>query len=314
VRPLVVVGHAARDLVDDDARGWRLGGSATYVSLAIARLGLPVRAVVGVDPEASRAEELRALEDAGVQLHRILMTSGPVFRNVETPTGRRQECLAVGAPLDPRTVPSAWQAAPAWALVPVLGEVAGAAWAGLPASAVVVAVGWQGLLRDARAGGLTVKREPAADPILERADITVVGTDDLPGRGEWWDDPRGADAFVALFPREGQELAVTAGDRGGRLFTRAGRRWTSTGYAALPARVSDWTGAGDVFLAGLLASTVDPTLLADGAEVTSATAAAPQAARLRFAAAVAAMSIEGPGISAIPTRAAVRERLATPGG
>ncbi len=37
---VVVVGSACRDLVEDDPRGWRLGGGASYSALAFARLGL----------------------------------------------------------------------------------------------------------------------------------------------------------------------------------------------------------------------------------------------------------------------------------
>ena len=36
---LVVVGAASRDITPDDPRGWRLGGAASYASLAAARLG-----------------------------------------------------------------------------------------------------------------------------------------------------------------------------------------------------------------------------------------------------------------------------------
>ena len=43
---VVVVGAACRDLVDDDERGWRLGGGASYSALALARLGLRVGALV----------------------------------------------------------------------------------------------------------------------------------------------------------------------------------------------------------------------------------------------------------------------------
>src|SRR6476659_9204833 len=59
---VVVVGAASRDVVDDDPRGWRLGGGVSYSALAVARLGLPTRAVIGVDREASTASELDLLQ------------------------------------------------------------------------------------------------------------------------------------------------------------------------------------------------------------------------------------------------------------
>src|SRR6186997_3144045 len=55
---IVVVGAASRDLVDDDVRGWRLGGGVSYSALALARLGLRVGALVGVDGPAASADEL----------------------------------------------------------------------------------------------------------------------------------------------------------------------------------------------------------------------------------------------------------------
>src|SRR5664280_3208987 len=55
---VVVVGAASRDLAADDPRGWRLGGAATYCSLALARFGLRVGCLLGVADEASEATEL----------------------------------------------------------------------------------------------------------------------------------------------------------------------------------------------------------------------------------------------------------------
>jgi sugar/nucleoside kinase (ribokinase family) len=310
--PLVVVGHASRDLVDDDARGWRLGGGVSFVSLTAARLGLPVRAVVGTDGDGAVSSELGLLRDAGVEVHAVVLPAAPVFRNVETKAGRRQRCLAAGRPLRPDDVPLAWRDAGAWALVPILGEVAGPVWAAVPPQAAVVALGWQGLLREARAGGATVPRPPAADPLLERADLTVVSRDDFGGAVA--DEPGAADAGAAarllpLFPRRGQELVVTAARLGGSLLTRSARGWDVRTYGAVPVDPErDLTGAGDVFLAAYLASALDGSLVppdrrGEGSVI-----------RLHLAALAAALSIRGPGITAIPTRAEVLEHLAGPSG
>ena len=53
VPAVVVVGAACRDLVDDDERGWRLGGGASYSALALARLGISVGALVVADELAA---------------------------------------------------------------------------------------------------------------------------------------------------------------------------------------------------------------------------------------------------------------------
>ena len=84
------MGAASRDVVDDDPRGWRLGGGVSYSALAVARLGLPTRAVIGVDREASTASELDLLREAGVDVHLVPLERGPVFVNIERPEGRLQ--------------------------------------------------------------------------------------------------------------------------------------------------------------------------------------------------------------------------------
>jgi sugar/nucleoside kinase (ribokinase family) len=302
---LVVVGHASRDLVDEDPRGWRLGGTVSFVSLAAARLGVSTRVVLGTDREGATAPELGLLRDAGADVCVLILPEAPVFRNVETREGRRQECLAAGRPLDPADVPATWQAASAWAFVPILGELRGDAWAGTPRLDALVALGWQGLLREARTGGRTAARAPGADPILVRADVTVASRDDLGGMT--MADVASAAGLLAFFPRRGQELIVTAARDGGWLMERSERGWDIVPYRAVAADAEvDLTGAGDVFLAAYMATALDPSLLPPHRPSDRT------GARLRFAATAAALSLGGPGITAIPTRAAVQERLAAP--
>ena len=87
--PLVLVaGAASRDLDATDPRGWRLGGAATYGALTLARLGLRVGAVVGLDAAAASAHELGTLEAAGVAVVRVPLISGPVFELGESEAGR----------------------------------------------------------------------------------------------------------------------------------------------------------------------------------------------------------------------------------
>ena len=50
---IVVLGAAARDIVSDDPRGWRLGGGVSYSALTTALLGVPTGALVGVDELAA---------------------------------------------------------------------------------------------------------------------------------------------------------------------------------------------------------------------------------------------------------------------
>jgi sugar/nucleoside kinase (ribokinase family) len=109
------------------------------------------------------------------------------------------------------------------------------------------------------------------------------------------------DVLTALL-RPGARLLVTQGDRGGLLVTVGGQ-----GPGAVlryrPATIDrdlDPTGAGDVFLAALLAATVRPALLGRGRRATGAD--------LGFAAAAGALAVEAIGLAGVPDLEMVRAR------
>ncbi len=294
VPDIVVVGAASRDRTVDDSRGWRLGGPVTYASLAVARLGLRTGALVGLDPDATVARELEALRDAGVDLVPLPLVGGPVFDNIEEPTGRRQVAHAVGPPVPTDALPPAWRAAGAWFLGPVAGELDDA-WAEIPPDAALVALGWQGLLRTVRAGEPVRRRVPSASALLARADIVGVSRDDL--------EPDTSIADLCALLRPGATLIVTAGADGG-VVAEAGPDGPRALYrypAFEPDRVADPVGAGDVFLAAVLAARARPQLV--GGRLG-------QRFDLRLAAALASLVVEGPGLDGVPTREAVRRRMA----
>ena len=291
---VVVIGAASRDRVADDPRGWRLGGAVSYGALAIARLGLRVAALVGADAEAADAEELATLREAGVDVRIAPLASGPVFDNIEEPGGRRQVAYAAASPLPVESLPPEWRSAPAWLLGPVAGELPDA-WADIPPEGALVAIGWQGLLRDVRAGEPVGHLAPGPSPLLRRADIVAVsGTDFGP-------DTRIDD--VCAWLRPGATLLVTSGDRGG-LAAEVGpdgpRRLHR--YPSLrPDAVVDPTGAGDVFLAAVLAARARPDLV--GGRIA-------QRYDLLLAAAASSLLVEGPGLAGVPGRDAIRQRMA----
>jgi sugar/nucleoside kinase (ribokinase family) len=283
---VLVAGAASRDLTADDPRGWRLGGAVTYASLSLARLGLRVGAVIGVDAEAAGAEELSALEAAGAVVIRVPLASGPVFELAETPTGRRLRCIATSDPLSIFSVPRAWlaQGTPAF-LGPVAGEL-GAEWAAVGGDEL--ALGWQGLLRELRPGEDVRAVEPTAHPLLDVATLVGLSREDVPSAV----DASGLTRWL----RPGGTLVVTAGSDGGEVVEVGADRGAAATwhYIAVPSdRVVDATGAGDVFLAAMLAARVDPTL---GPEVL-------------VAAAAASLLVEAPGVGGVPTRDDVRERM-----
>ena len=121
--------------------------------------------MIGVDEPASGAAELDLLRDAGADLMLVPLAEGPVYHNVETPTGRVQTCVRPGIPLPIPAFPDSWLAAPAWQLAPVAGEITDDWAAAVPADAYL-AVAWQGFLRTLVAGERVTRRAPRPSPIL----------------------------------------------------------------------------------------------------------------------------------------------------
>jgi sugar/nucleoside kinase (ribokinase family) len=286
-RPLVLVaGAASRDITVDDPRGWRLGGGVMYGALTLARLGLRVRALIGVDPEAARAIELDHLRAAGVEAHLVRLRSGPVFENLELAGDRRQRCRSISDPVPLDALPYGWaDDLDAALLAPVAGEIDDA-WASLRAPQL--ALGWQGLLRELRAGADVVLRPPARGALLEAVSLVGASRDDFVAGTT-------ATSLAALLGPS-TTLVLTEGEAGGRTVqsnakgaVRPARR-----YPAIPSdRTIDPTGAGDVFLAALLAARLQGSL----------------GAAMRLAAAAASLAVEAPGLAGVPDRAAVRARM-----
>ncbi len=291
---VVHAGSASRDLTDADPRGWRLGGGVTYGALMTARLGLRTAAVMGVDRAAASAAELQVLRKAGVTLRLVELTECPVFRNVETPEGRIQTALATGAPLGvPGDLPASWRDAAAWSFAPVAGELP-AAWAELPADGALVALGWQGLLRSLRTAATVERQPPRPGPFVRRADLVGLSRTDV--------DPLTTIAELTGLLRPGARLVITDGAAGGVVVTvgRAGPVGIARYVPARSDRDVDATGAGDAFLATLLAAAIRPVLLGPIRRRVGSD--------LRLAAAAGSATVEDAGIAGIPTLAAVHDR------
>lgn len=293
VPPEVVhVGSACRDVAADDPRGWRLGGGVTYAALTTARLGLRTAAIVGVDGDARSAHELDLLRDAGVDLLLVHLASGPIYHNVETPSGRVQTSVQVGVPLPVPALPESWLAAKAWMVAPVAGEVHDAWVASIPVGAFV-GLAWQGLLRDLRDGERVTRRAPRRSALLGRADLVGVSHHDVSPETPLHD--------LWKLLRPGAVLAVTQGHEGGLLLTlgTSGSVHTLRWRATRSDREIDPTGAGDTFLSALLATAAHPNI---GGRQRSAL-------DLRVAAAAGSLVVEGWGLAGVPDRAQVITRL-----
>lgn len=292
---VVVVGSACRDMVDDDPRGWRLGGGASYSALALARLGLHVGAVVVADELATAATELEMIRDAGVDVRVQPGSRGPVFINTETPTGRIQRTPQVSDAVDPAALPHGWRSAGAWMLAPVAAEIPDA-WASVPAPDARVALGWQGLLRVLAPDAQVRHRQPFRSPVVWRADLVGVGVDDI--------DDATTVADLGRLLRPGAEMLLTDGVHGGNAY-RVGsdgaiasrRHWHS-----IPVRrYVDPVGAGDSFLSGVFAAQVHPEIVAGWTA---------DDADLRLGAACGSLILEGPGLLGVPRLADAVARMA----
>jgi sugar/nucleoside kinase (ribokinase family) len=291
---LVVVGAATRDIDPADARGWRLGGTVTYSSLAAARLGMPVKALVGVDSESEKAYELDTLRAAGVEVRLVRLEHGPVFDNRNTPMGRRQHTIGASDRIPLDALPDDWRS-PVAALIGPVAEELGDEWADAFEPSTFVGLAAQGLLRRL-VPGRPVERVPlSASPFMERADAILVSAEDVVGEAP----------EVRHLLRERQKLIVTHGEHGALLVERSAGRLRGRFLPATPRRHAiDTTGAGDIFLAAFLVGN-----LLFGR----------QAAALILASATASLSVEQSGLDAVPrladvckTLAGLRERL-TPG-
>jgi 1D-myo-inositol 3-kinase len=293
VPDLLLIGPATRDLLPDG--GWRLGGTVTFAALTAHRLGYRP-AVVTAAPE-DVASALRDLLP-GVPLAVIPAAEATTFENVYQHGVRRQHLRSRAATLTLAHVPGAWRAAPLVLLAPLADDVDPALAAAFPGA--LVAATPQGWLRrwDA-SGAVTPGPLAAADVLLPALGALILSRDDLL-------PPAGSDApALEGVPRNPEEaiaqmaewsgvvplVVVTLGPYGALLSRNGAPPEAFPGY---PADEIDPTGAGDVFAAAFLChlrAAGDPRAAAD------------------FANRVAALSIEHPGASGIPTHAQVAARF-----
>jgi sugar/nucleoside kinase (ribokinase family) len=152
-----------------------------------------------------------------------------------------------------------------------------------------VGAGWQGLVREFTDDGWVNRVDPMPSLLLEAAGLVVASLDDLDGTVS-------LDEMASFAPNAA--IVLTAGEGGG-LAMREGK--LSRYRAVTASNAVDPTGAGDVFLAALMAA-----WLMIGERAT--------AGALRFAAAAASCVVEGTGLAGVPTAAevAARARSAAP--
>ncbi len=260
----LAIGHLTYDLQPTGER--TAGGTVLYAAATAQRLGLRT-AVFSAGPDVA-PEGL----PEGVAYASAPSPVRSTFANTYITTGRTQLLHAAGAPIDLAALPASWQAAPIVLLGPVLQECE-LAWVERFPHALVGATP-QGWMR-AWDGPLPAPvRHVAWDPspaLLAQLGLLVLSEEDLAG------DLTPVTVWAQFCPL----VALTHGSAGATLFVHG----VPHAIAAWPATERDPTGAGDVFATALLIRlhmTRDPL---DAA---------------RFAAFVAARSVEGVGVTKIP--------------
>jgi sugar/nucleoside kinase (ribokinase family) len=293
---ILVVGAASRDIDARDTRGWRLGGAVTYAALAVARLGVRCRVLIGVDEEAASAHELGLLLAAGCEIEYARLERGPVFDNQETPTGRRQVAHSPSDRIPLRELPGRWRDSDAVLLGPVADEL-GPAWASAFPPSSLIGLGWQGLMRRLTPGQPVELLPLRPLALIARADIAVTSVEEL-------GQIAGHASLERLLPHSGQEVLISNGPRPMLHLARRPAGLRGRVVSVEPAaRVADTTGAGDTLLAGWLA----------GLAATRAVGIEAHPSRLiRFAATAATAKVEAGGLADMPDLRSLCARLLRP--
>ena len=132
---------------------------------------------------AADAWELDLLVDAGVDLVRVPLPSGPVFHNHERPDGPRPAVPRAGHPVPVDVVPDGL-ARRAGLDARARGRASCRdSWADAAVGdARVSSLGWQGILRRLVAGERVTPLRPDPSALLSRADIVGVSRHDLERR------------------------------------------------------------------------------------------------------------------------------------
>jgi len=203
--------------------------------------------------------------------------------------------MAAGVPVEPVPLPSSWMETRSWSLVPVANEVPDS-WVDVIPGHATVGVAWQGMLREMVPGGDVQRVAPSQREILKRADLVGLSHLDVARDTSLGD--------LARFLHPGARLLVTQGGKGGLLVTTGDDGPVEVlRYLPTPTEHEvDPTGAGDTFLAALLAVLVRPSVAASPGQSL--------ARALRFAAAAGSLAVEDIGLAGVPDQRAVLVRRA----
>jgi sugar/nucleoside kinase (ribokinase family) len=269
----VVIGHLTRD---ERPAGYGLGGTATYAAITARNLGYRAGILTRAAANLPQAELLDQIEIA-----RLDSPCTTTFRNIYHEGHRRQFVHDIARPIDSQALPLEWRDAKIALLGPVIGEVQVDTTRAFD-SRTLIGVVPQGWLRDWDDAGRVRPRDWSQAPdILPYARVLVLSEEDLGEFADRLNDYIGLTEIVVL----------TRGARGCTVFEKGHEPFDSPAFHA---NEFDPTGAGDVFAAAFLIR------LHETGDVVEAA---------RFANCVASFAVEAEGVTGIPTRAMVEQRL-----
>ncbi|MEY3367480.1 MAG: hypothetical protein RI973_635 [Bacteroidota bacterium] len=267
----LVIGHLCHDKVPG---GYSPGGAVAYAGLQAARLGYKAAALTSFSDEFQFASQFQELELAVVPAEQTT-----VFENIYQGGERIQYLHQKALDLSAASLPAAWRQSATVMLGPICDEVSLDFLQAFD-NAVICACP-QGWMRCWDEQGLVSTKPFSRWQELAAADIISMSESDV--ACDW--------SLIEHIASMANILLVTRGSAGAVVFHDGQRQ----DFPAFQARETDPTGAGDIFAAAF-------TL--HYAEKRSVPAA------VNFAHAAASLSIEGTGMSAIPSRKAVEKRLA----
>lgn len=270
----LIIGHVVQDVVPN---GYTVGGTATYMSITARNLGRRPGIVTRLAPDFVIPAVLH-----DIAVHRVDSAQTTTFHNIYHDGHRQQFLLARAEDMQPEDVPAAWRVVPIVHLGPLAREVDARFVKLFPGA--LVGVTPQGWLRQwDETKRVRMRPWEEAPEILPHVDVLVLSEEDLNGNTELMDE----------YARLTRIAVMTQGPKGCTVFTDGIEKHVP----GFPACEVDPTGAGDVFAGAFLIrlqETGDPFEAA------------------RFANATASFCVEAPGVTSIPTRAQVEERLARP--
>jgi len=286
----LAIGHATQDRVPG---GHRRGGTVSYAAVTARLLGrrpgiltrasadgLVVGELPGL-PENASAPSGSELD--GVAIHLLASPVNTTFANIYRDGKRTQVLETRAGPISVSDLPAAWSAVPIVLLGPIAAELPPGWAVQFPDSLMgITPQGW--MRKWDSEGHVSPARWEGAKPFLRRADAVILSREDAGGD----------EAYIAELARQTRMLLVTDGWHP-VILHHAGARYD---VPARPAQEVDPTGAGDVFATAFLIS------LAETGDPLGAA---------RFATVAASMSVEGPGMVAIPDRTRVKEWLSRHG-